>query len=248
MRLLALVLCFLLAACAGADIAPQDVVSQLAPTGRLRAAVDRASVMATTDLPLDPSSATAAGIKDEFVRRLRDGEAKLVDAVPGAATQRSTWLYDVPVTPDGASTLSDLGAQLLVMPFGDYTRLGGSLRDFNDATLLQTTVLPNGSSMAVAVVDPMMALLEPDAEPDTTPAAKAVQLMAEISTMRLGLEPDRRSLIVATPDLDVDGRTVKWRMWEVDVRVRWGDHREVTVATLRTVAGDESDRTRQPRP
>ena len=50
----------------------------------------RLRCMATTDLPLDPSSATAAGIKDEFVRRLRDGEAKLVDAVAGAdATQRS---------------------------------------------------------------------------------------------------------------------------------------------------------------
>jgi hypothetical protein len=55
--------------------------------------------------------------------------------------------------------------------------------------------------------------------------------------------------IVATPDLDVEGRTVKWRMWEVDVRVWWGDRRQVSVATLRTVAGD-GDRTRQapPRP
>ena len=84
---------------------------------RLRTAVAGDSVMATTDLPLDPSSATAAGIKDEFVRRLRDGEAKLVDAVSGAATQRAAWLYDVAVTPDGAATLSDLGVQMLVMPF-----------------------------------------------------------------------------------------------------------------------------------
>jgi hypothetical protein len=36
-----------------------------------------------------------------------------------------------------------------------------------------------------------------------TPAAKAVHMMAEISTMRLGLEPDRRSLVVATPDLAI---------------------------------------------
>jgi hypothetical protein len=41
MRILVLALCLLLAACAGADIAPQDVVSQLAPTGRLRAAMAR---------------------------------------------------------------------------------------------------------------------------------------------------------------------------------------------------------------
>jgi type II secretion system protein I len=59
---------------------------------------------------------------------------------------------------------------------------------------------------------------------------------------------EREVKIVATPDLDVDGRTVKWRMWEVDVRVRWGDRRQVTVATLRTVAGDGSDQVRPPRP
>jgi hypothetical protein len=41
MKALLLVLCLLLGACAGADIAPQDVVSQLAPTGRLRAAMAR---------------------------------------------------------------------------------------------------------------------------------------------------------------------------------------------------------------
>ena len=58
---------------------------------------------------------------------------------------------------------------------------------------------------------------------------------------------EREVKIVATPDLDVEGRTMKWRMWEIDVRVRWGERRQVSVATLRTVAG-EGDRARQPRP
>jgi hypothetical protein len=58
---------------------------------------------------------------------------------------------------------------------------------------------------------------------------------------------EREVKIVATPDLDIEGRAVKWRMWEVDVRVRWGDRRQVSVATLRTVAGD-GDRVRQPAP
>jgi type II secretion system protein I len=59
---------------------------------------------------------------------------------------------------------------------------------------------------------------------------------------------EREVKIVATPDLDVEGRAVKWRVWEVDVRVRWGDRerRQVSVATLRTVAG-EGDSPR-PRP
>jgi type II secretion system protein I len=56
---------------------------------------------------------------------------------------------------------------------------------------------------------------------------------------------ERQVKIVATPDLDVEGRSVKWRVWEVDVRVRWGDHREVSLATLRTVAGDGDKVNRQ---
>lgn len=51
---------------------------------------------------------------------------------------------------------------------------------------------------------------------------------------------------VVTPDLDVEGRTVKWRQWEVDVHVRWGEARQVTVATLRTVAGDSDTRLTRP--
>ena len=53
---------------------------------------------------------------------------------------------------------------------------------------------------------------------------------------------------VVTPDLEVDGRAVRWRQWEVDVHVRWGEHRQVTVATLRTVAGDGDKKPTSPRP
>ena len=53
---------------------------------------------------------------------------------------------------------------------------------------------------------------------------------------------------VVTPDLDVDGRPLRWRQWEVDVRVSWGDHRQVMVATLRTVAGDGDNKATTPKP
>ena len=53
---------------------------------------------------------------------------------------------------------------------------------------------------------------------------------------------------VVTPDLEVEGRTVKWRQWEVDVSVRWGESRQVTVATLRTVAGDDTPPPTRSRP
>ena len=51
-----------------------------------------------------------------------------------------------------------------------------------------------------------------------------------------------------TWDLEVDGRVGRWRQWEVDVHVRWGDHRQVSVATLRTVAGDGDAKLTRPRP
>jgi len=53
---------------------------------------------------------------------------------------------------------------------------------------------------------------------------------------------------VVTPDLEVEGRPVRWRQWEVDVHVRWGDHRQVSVATLRTVAGDGDKTPTSPKP
>lgn len=57
---------------------------------------------------------------------------------------------------------------------------------------------------------------------------------------------EREVKIVATPDLDVEGRAVKWRVWEVDVRVKWGERRQVSLATLRTVAGDGDEARRRP--
>jgi type II secretion system protein I len=58
---------------------------------------------------------------------------------------------------------------------------------------------------------------------------------------------EREIKAVVTPDLEVEGRAVRWRQWEVDVRVKWGDRRQVSVATLRTVAGD-GDKPKTARP
>jgi hypothetical protein len=57
--------------------------------------------------------------------------------------------------------------------------------------------------MAIAVIDPAMSLVDPDLDFDTTPAERAVQLMAEIGTVRNTQTPDRRSLVIATPRLAI---------------------------------------------
>lgn len=56
---------------------------------------------------------------------------------------------------------------------------------------------------------------------------------------------EREIKAVVTPDLDVEGRAVKWHQWEIDVRVTWGG-RQVSIATLRTVAGDGDLKTPKP--
>ena len=47
---------------------------------------------------------------------------------------------------------------------------------------------------------------------------------------------ERNVTIVTTPDLDRTPATRKWRVYQIDVRVRWSDTRGVQVVTLRTSA------------
>jgi general secretion pathway protein I len=47
---------------------------------------------------------------------------------------------------------------------------------------------------------------------------------------------ERNVTIVTTPDLDRTPATRKWRVYQIDVKVRWGDTRGVQVVTLRTSA------------
>ncbi len=47
---------------------------------------------------------------------------------------------------------------------------------------------------------------------------------------------ERAITIVPTPDLGRTPATDKWHVYQITVRVRWGDRRSVEVATLRTSA------------
>jgi type II secretion system protein I len=48
------------------------------------------------------------------------------------------------------------------------------------------------------------------------------------------------------PEAERTGRQNRWGVFEIDVRVRWDEHREVQLSTLRTVALDASGRPVQP--
>jgi hypothetical protein len=48
------------------------------------------------------------------------------------------------------------------------------------------------------------------------------------------------------PELESGARPNRWGIFEIDVRVTWDEHREVQLATLRTVLIDASGRAAQP--
>jgi hypothetical protein len=45
---------------------------------------------------------------------------------------------------------------------------------------------------------------------------------------------ERTVTVVKAPDLERTPATRKWRVYQIDVKVRWGDRRGVEVVTLRT--------------
>ena len=47
---------------------------------------------------------------------------------------------------------------------------------------------------------------------------------------------ERAVTVVDAPDLMRTPATVKWRVYQIDVKVRWGDKRGVEIVTLRTSA------------
>jgi Family of unknown function (DUF6049) len=170
---------------------------------RLAAALVGDTVLAAPDLPLDPGAAVAAGLQPEFTRRLRDGEAALLTALPGALTQRAAWLDHGTLTTGGALMLRDLGVQLLVMSNDEYLSLEGSRPGFTDTSLLVGADLPDDIPLEIAVVDPAMSLVDPTRTTVNNDVEDAVRLMAEIGATRAQLGPDLRGFVVTTPGIGI---------------------------------------------
>ncbi len=160
-------------------------------------------LLAAPDLPLEPGAAAAAGLENEFARRLREGEGALVARIPGASTQRSIWVDHGDLTAPAAELVRDNGVQLLVLPYDEYAQLQGSRPGLTDTSLLVATSMSDDTSLSIALVDPVMSLVDPDRVTGNTPAEDAVRLMAEIGALRTQLEPQPRSFVLATPDLGI---------------------------------------------
>lgn len=171
--------------------------------GRLQTALAREAMLSMPVDPLEPSSAVAAGIGDDFARWYNEGENELTATFPATIRRRSVWLVTQPLTTDGAAALRDVGVQLLVHQFDGPLRADTVGDDLAYTSLLTRTELPDGADVATVVVDPMMWLLDPDRVTGSTPADDAVHLMATISALRYELAPDQRSLVLTTPSMGV---------------------------------------------
>jgi hypothetical protein len=170
---------------------------------RLATALAGDEAIALPAAELDPSSAVAAGQEDVFTRTLRDGQDVLTRALRETPNSRTTWTSATPVSEPAAAMLRDLGAQLLVVPYDVYAELDGSIPGYTDTSMLAEGLLPDDSTLPVAIVDEVAALLDPDREVARTPAEDAVQVMAELVAMRIQLGSGDRNVVLATPTLGI---------------------------------------------
>jgi hypothetical protein len=170
---------------------------------RLTSALAGDEAIALPSIELDPSAAVAAGQAEVFTRTLREGQDILTQALRRTPNARGTWASATAVSEGGAAMLRDLGARLLVVPYDVYVELEGSIPGYTDTSMLAEGLLPDGTTLPVAIVDPVAELLDPERDSARTPAEDAVRLMAELVAMRIQLGPGARNVVLATPTLGI---------------------------------------------
>ena len=167
----------------------------------LRAALDGDELLSLPSSPLDPSSAVAVGQIDTFVRRLRDGEDALDEALPGSAAARSGWVTTTPISTGAATMLRDLAFDLLVLDEATYVQLDGNIGGFFDTTLAVDVDLGDGGSVPAMVLSPLGVLLDPGRPSADQPAATAVEILADlVITQRVIDDEQRRGVVLTAPD------------------------------------------------
>jgi hypothetical protein len=147
---------------------------------------------------VDPSAAATSGLDDQFTAQLRRGEDVLGELIPRSQALRLLWLFDQPVSAEGARMLRDAGVRLgaLLPPQG--FSLAPSDRqfeiDYGDGTLPATPV-------DAAIADTL-------ADPGEDPTLAAYHLAAQVLLMRqMAVEADQgwapmvdHNMILSTPD------------------------------------------------
>lgn len=180
--------------------------TQRALEARISAALNNGvghDALSLPSLPLDPSTAAAAGETDLYTEWLRDGE-DLLATTTNSSARRTTRLIPDDISQGGARLLRDLGTRLLVMPVSVYDYLPGTFGGFTDSTQLVQLDVGGGVTVDLAVVDRFAD--DRLAQRTTTPTLTSIIAVADLLAAReqivqFGGDPRRHGLTLATPDL-----------------------------------------------
>lgn len=211
------------------ELAP-TLIAEVAATpegsARLVTALENDELVALPIVPLDVSSAVAAGQADAYTRLLSAGEDLLTDAVPSVPNRRDIWITADALSASGAQHLRDLGIRFVVVPAALFeTSIGDDLPPSDQFVEAE---LPDGGTMPFLVVDPLASQLTEEAADRilarSTPTEWGVATLADMlvtqadddataspdatgsasgpaSGSARAAAPARRSRILTTPDL-----------------------------------------------
>lgn len=173
---------------------------------RVVTSLQKQQVVAEPLWPIDPSVAAAAGQQALYTTWLRDGARTLRSQLQNSVS-RSTVFVDRPISAEGATLLSNLDAELMVITPSIYDTLGGSIKQYSDSTgELAAADLTDNDSINVGVID--HAISELLAHPLASPVQTAIVVVAQLLAVRerieaLGGVPHSHAVLLGMPDLGV---------------------------------------------
>jgi hypothetical protein len=198
---------------------PPTLIAEAAETPegseRLAAALADDELVALPIVPLDVSSAVAAGRAASYTRLVTAGEELITEAVPTTPVRRDVWITSDPLSAGGAQHLRDLGTRFVVIPAAVY-------QDSIDDDLPPTdrfvaAALPDGGTLPFLVVGPVAEQLTQRSADRILAGSTAVEWSVETLVEMLvdqalddaeassgggrPATPPRRSRILTTPDL-----------------------------------------------
>ena len=160
-------------------------------------------LIALPQLRLDPSAAVDAGLSELFTTELSLGAEVIGQAFPDSDVRRTVWfagpsVSSSRVTPEGATLLRDLGNQLVVVDYEDYSSWEGAVANLTDPTQFARLPRTDGTDGRVAVIDPVSIELEPSsATLGVSTVDRAVRVLTEIYAIRHQQGPADRSMILS---------------------------------------------------
>ncbi len=199
------------------EVPPMLIAEEAATTAgseRLATSLAGDELIAMPLLPLDVSSAVAAGRGDAYTRLVRAGEDVLTEAVPTAPSRRDVWITTDPLSAGGAQHLRDLGTRFVVIGAELYAETISHERPPTDRFVVAE--LPDGATLPFLVVDSLSEQLAPAAADRILTASTSIEwgvaTLAEMLVEQADEDataaasadrptaPPRRSRVLTAPD------------------------------------------------